>query len=656
MFCLLLIFSSFATVFGQSNEVLLKQAMAAIEKKDYDAALRDLNIILAEKPKNADALAQRARVFYFQKKLDEAQADVNKVIGTKSRNSAIAWNISGLIQSDKKDYKAAIELFTRSIDSDPTFARAFYNRAVARQKDAEAKKDNSALATVLADYDAFIKVEPKNLNAVSEAGFFCLDMLGEAATCAKYFQTLKTLAPGSWVSYFGYAYAYANNFKTVADKEFLKGEIVQNYRRAMELEPKNFKIPEQLGRLQFDLGLYDESIDSLTQSLALKPDNDWAFSMRGDVYHYKKDYDKAIADYTKAIELDPKISLTYKLRARTLREKGIAGQIGFETEHDKAFWQTIAADYRKASELGAQTAKSQSELELFLASIPPSSPKPWMNNQKDEKLGKELYAAVVKKDTKTALELIERNAKLNYLGGEYQTSTIYEAAAMKDLTLVRALLEAGADPNLNYPLYKAVSSNDAAMVELLIKYKANVNGTYNENKTTFLMAAATFAEDENIVRLLLEAGADKSAIDKDGGTALANAERYGKVKMAILLGGSAESTAAGVAQRKTEQANREESKRLVANARVNQAVAEYNRVHAEVEDRIKTYAVKREKLANAGEAAYLYKGTQAEAQRALRLSVLAIENLMTTHGKYLPQDLYDHIVEDYRLVGGVKNY
>lgn len=322
MFCLLLIFSSFAKVFGQSNEVLLKQAMAAIEKKDYDAALRDLNIILADKPKNADALVQRARIFYLQKKFDEAQAEVNKVIGTKSRTGAIAWNISGLIQSDKKDYKAAIELFTRSIDSDPTFARAFYNRAVAKQKDAEAKKDISALTTVLTDYDAFIKVEPKNLNAVSEAGFFCLDMLGEAATCAKYFQTMKTLAPNSWVSHFGYAYAYANNFKNVADKEFLKGEIVQNYRRAMELEPKNFKIPEQLGRLQFDLGLYDEAIDSLTQSLALNPNNDWAFSMRGDVYHYKKDYDKAIADYTKAIELDPKISLTYKTPRENSSRKG----------------------------------------------------------------------------------------------------------------------------------------------------------------------------------------------------------------------------------------------------------------------------------------------------------------------------------------------
>jgi tetratricopeptide (TPR) repeat protein len=52
--------------------------------------------------------------------------------------------------------------------------------------------------------------------------------------------------------------------------------------------------------------------------------NDLAFAYyhRGISYYDKGEYDLAIADYTKAIELEPEYPFTYRARARAYRAKG----------------------------------------------------------------------------------------------------------------------------------------------------------------------------------------------------------------------------------------------------------------------------------------------------------------------------------------------
>lgn len=648
-FCLIFSLLSCIISFSQSTEVLLKQAQDSIEKKDYDAALRDLNAILSDKPKNIDALSQRARVYYFQKKFKEANADATRVIELNPKKTAIVWNVLGLIESEEKKYQDAIDFFSRSINVDPTFAKAYYNRALAKEK------RNVESKYVLEDYDAYLKLEPKDLNVLKAAGGYCLDK--GFATCAAYFQTLKTLSPDSSVGYYGYALAYANNnILKVKDDENLKAEVLQNFRQAMELDPKNSKIPEQLGRFYGRLRQYDESINALTQALAIKPQNDWALAMRGDSYLYKKDYDAAIADYTKALEINPKRATAYQYRAYAQREKGISQKTGYETATEKTFWQTVAGDYRKYLELGEQSNENLNNLQLFLSTIPPYAPKPWLMTAEGDRLAPQLYAAVERKDIAAALDLIKKGAQVNYLGGEYKTSTLFEAARTKDMTLVKALLDAGANPNLYHPLYQPISDDDVAMVELFIKYKADVNYVYSTSGTTYLMIAALFAKNPKITALLLEAGANKNAVDDKGHNALYFAERDNKTETAVLLGGSAESTAEAVRKLREESAKKDASAQRAKVERAEAAIDAYNRVHEEVESNIKNYVDAQNKLNKGGDAAFLMKGTQARAYNALQSSARAIEDLLDRYGKRLPKDLYDHILKDYALVGGTRNY
>jgi tetratricopeptide (TPR) repeat protein len=48
----------------------------------------------------------------------------------------------------------------------------------------------------------------------------------------------------------------------------------------------------------------------------------WAYTNRGSVYDYQKDFDRAIADLTEAIRLDPDAVIAYQDRAASYRNKG----------------------------------------------------------------------------------------------------------------------------------------------------------------------------------------------------------------------------------------------------------------------------------------------------------------------------------------------
>jgi ankyrin repeat protein len=156
-----------------------------------------------------------------------------------------------------------------------------------------------------------------------------------------------------------------------------------------------------------------------------------------------------------------------------------------------------------------------------------------------EALGKQLYQAADNGKTAVALDLIKQGANLNYLG-EYGTA-MDRAALNKDLPLVKALLEAGADPNLSEPIHNAVYNNNVEMVELLIKYKANVNAR-NENGYNALHIAALWNPDEKVTAILLKAGANPKVIAKDSHTPLTIARKENKSKIAGLLDGTVKIT------------------------------------------------------------------------------------------------------------------
>ena len=79
-----------------------------------------------------------------------------------------------------------------------------------------------------------------------------------------------------------------------------------------------------------------------------------AYSNRGAAYVNKKDYDRSIADHTKAIELDPNYAAAYYNRG-----------VAYHNKHD---YDRAIADYRRALKFDPSIEESKEGLKRLGAS------------------------------------------------------------------------------------------------------------------------------------------------------------------------------------------------------------------------------------------------------------------------------------------------
>src|SRR5207247_10256570 len=106
--------------------------------------------------------------------------------------------------------------------------------------------------------------------------------------------------------------------------------------------------------------------------------------------------------------------------------------------------------------------------------------------------------------------------------------SLADAAEQRDRTLIRSLLDSGADVNVaqadgTTALHWAVYNDDAETAALLVKRRANVNAA-NRYGVPPLSLACTNGNGD-LVKLLLDAGADANASLQGGETVLMTAGR-----------------------------------------------------------------------------------------------------------------------------------
>ena len=97
----------------------------------------------------------------------------------------------------------------------------------------------------------------------------------------------------------------------------------------------------------------DKAIADYTESIRLDPKNAGYRTLRARAWIEKGDYDKAIADYTEAIRLNPRHFLAFNARGLAWSEKG---------DYGKAI-----ADYNMVIKLNPRTAKPYNNIAFLRA-------------------------------------------------------------------------------------------------------------------------------------------------------------------------------------------------------------------------------------------------------------------------------------------------
>jgi ankyrin repeat protein len=121
---------------------------------------------------------------------------------------------------------------------------------------------------------------------------------------------------------------------------------------------------------------------------------------------------------------------------------------------------------------------------------------------------------------------IRAGANVNYIGTEGITPLMWVIPMnhhSHDVSGVRRLLEAGADPNYRDPrtqgsaIYLAAGGDRPGLLELILKFKGNPNLVGPHNESPFMTAVMQFREEN--IELLLKYGADINFHDSFGASA-----------------------------------------------------------------------------------------------------------------------------------------
>ena len=117
--------------------LLVKDARAALVKKDYPQAISLADKVLAADADNSGAYLARGIAYYQTGKLNEALQDLSKAAALAPR-SAEALTYRGLVKNKQGQPQAAIDDFTEAISRNSQYGSAYYYRAMLREHTGQA--------------------------------------------------------------------------------------------------------------------------------------------------------------------------------------------------------------------------------------------------------------------------------------------------------------------------------------------------------------------------------------------------------------------------------------------------------------------------------------------------------------------------------------
>ncbi len=200
-------------------------------------------------------------------------------------------------------YDRAIAHFTRAIELNPDFANAFHSRAYAYYSIDDYPR-------AIADYTQAIQLSPDFGAAFHSRANAYYEIADYPRAIADYTQAIQ-LNPDSPYSYFGRGAAYGKlGNRRLADDDYAMAKFLED--GSVEDLAESF-YTRGLNDLDSPSGNVrsDRAIAHFTKAIELNPDFAFAFHSRANAYYEIADYPRAIADYTQAIQLNPDSPYSY---------------------------------------------------------------------------------------------------------------------------------------------------------------------------------------------------------------------------------------------------------------------------------------------------------------------------------------------------------
>ena len=263
-----------------STQQGLLKGLIAMGQGKWDVAAKELAVYTKAERWDAQALMLAAVCAYYVKEYDGAVAALDRSLNLVPRSEGFRWR--GLAKQAKGLQDEAIADYTKAIELDPKYARAYMNRGFV-------KYAKNLLDDTIADFTKAVELDPKSAPARVNLGN-------------------GKLAKGQ------------------------HDEAIANYTKAIELDPTYMPAYYNRGTVRQAKGFLDDAIEDFTKAIELDSKSAGSYLNRGFAKASKGLLDEAILDYSKAIELDPKYARAFANRGLAKQAKGLVDEAILDLE------------------------------------------------------------------------------------------------------------------------------------------------------------------------------------------------------------------------------------------------------------------------------------------------------------------------------------
>lgn len=158
-----------------------------------------------------------------------------------------------------------------------------------------------------------------------------------------------------------FIFASCQKKEKMADKRSEEQEVLEQhlkeYKRILEVNPKDLEILISLGNLYYDMGKWDNAIDTYLKALAIDSTNIDVRTDMGTAYKRMEMYDLAIREYKKGIAINPKHAKVHYNLGVIYYEHGnykdclTEWEIYYKLETDQMLKESVKSNIEKVKQL-----------------------------------------------------------------------------------------------------------------------------------------------------------------------------------------------------------------------------------------------------------------------------------------------------------------
>lgn len=305
----------------KNPQFFFERGILRFNNKAIEPAISDFSEAIILRPEHPDAFFYRGFVLSSLKKYKEAGSDFKKSRELKLNDllvekiDSIALNLYQKGISQNGQPKEAIAFFSDAIDVSSNFPLAFYERGKAQML-------LKAYPKAIEDFTTSLQLDNKNHQAFYQRALAWYASQKFDKAMADFQQTTNLVAdyyPGmlgeadALMRLGKYEHAIVPLLKIKAAQKKIEKDYSPSFFR---------EAYQRLGRCEYETKAHEKAIEDYSTALDFDKRNAEVFYARGQAYEANGQLDKAIEDYGKSIEIEPGFVYKYLAKGMALEKKG----------------------------------------------------------------------------------------------------------------------------------------------------------------------------------------------------------------------------------------------------------------------------------------------------------------------------------------------